>query len=93
MIDKEDFESWREHPITKAVFARLRELAVDREAQGKDMLYHAPARLNAEEWAGLQGKAAFVQGQNDCTDFIVNMQLSDLQDEEPAETPKARTGY
>jgi len=30
-IDKEEYEAWREHPVTAAVFAELRELAESRK--------------------------------------------------------------
>ncbi len=84
MIDKDDFELWREHPITRAVFDRLKTLAAEREEQKKELLFRAAGRLGPQEWAVLQPDAAFAQGQNDMADYVVNMELADLQDEEPS---------
>lgn len=30
-IDKDEYEAWREHPVSQAVFAELRELAENRK--------------------------------------------------------------
>lgn len=30
MIDPDEFDAWREHPVTRAVFAELRKIADDR---------------------------------------------------------------
>lgn len=83
-VDPEDFLAWKEHPVTRWVLDRLQHQAAEREANQRELLYRAPARTSPQEWASLQPNAAFVQGQNDLVDFLVELRLEDLLDEPEA---------
>lgn len=83
-MDKDSFQAWKDSPVTRWVMERLTERGQEMEAQIKEFLFRASRRSNPDQpWASLQPNAAFVQGQVDAFDFLVNLELEQLQDDEP----------
>ena len=79
-MDPEEFQAWLDSRMTQWVLSCLREQMQAREAEAKEYLFRS-ARL-PDQWASLQPNAAFVQGQCDFCDYVVNLKLEDLQDDE-----------
>lgn len=63
-IDKEEYEVWREHPVTAAVFTQLRELAENR----KQVWVHQSWDTGKCEPAAL----AMLRGQAEAFAFLPN---------------------
>ena len=81
-VDPEDFQAWKDSPMTQWVISCLREQADREMADQKKFLFHSPRQMAADQWASLQASAAFVQGQVDRTDYIVGITLAQLQTED-----------
>lgn len=79
-LDPDDFTVWREHPVTQRVFAHIKAMAVEREQECSAGLYMAAAGMPSE-FAARQPYAAFVRGQNDGFDYVLNLTVEQLSDE------------
>lgn len=71
MITKEQFEEWKEHPVTKEIFINLKEIKKDIQEQ---MGYGNTIGSDAESTHGLTSKAV---GQLLGIDQILNITFED----------------
>ena len=76
-LDEDEFEQWREHPITKLVMEHIEALRSQEMTAKKDELFHIAAHPTA--WASMQPNAAFVQGQCDAFDYVVGLTLEQIE--------------
>lgn len=85
-VDPEDFQAWKDSQLTQWVLSRLLDLREQKVADKKAALFHSAAALDPSQWASQQPDAAFVQGQCDAFDFVANVTLDQLQEEEEPKT-------
>jgi hypothetical protein len=80
-MDKDDFEQWRESPVTQWFMAKLRERATEASTRAQDQLY-AMAAYPPDKWAEQQPGAAYVKGHSEALIEVTLLELNDLEPQE-----------
>lgn len=84
-MDKEDFQAWKDSPLTEWVFLRLSQIADRVESGLKDRLYQS-THLPPSQWAEIQSQAqADVQYVRAIRE-ITNLELEDIDDQPERDT-------
>jgi hypothetical protein len=79
-MDPEEFQAWKDSPATQWVLKRANERARRIEDTLRDTLYGATG-LTAQEWADLQGRAAYDRGSVAGIDFVTKLTFEEINDE------------
>jgi hypothetical protein len=84
-IEKDEFDAWKDHRITELVSSVLKAASeATRREQADNLLGQSQA--NPQQWASLQVNAAYWLGFCAAQDWLVQLKLSDIQDEEEVKT-------
>lgn len=81
-MDRDDFEQWLDNPITRKVFAKVREDAERIEESLKETLV-ASIGIPAGDWSDLQGRAGIDRGIVTGISHVVNITYEEMTDGEP----------
>lgn len=84
-VDPEDFQQWKEHPLTQWVLGSLKEAAEGFQRQREQSLFSL-SQASPEMWASLQPNAAYAKGFVEATEKIVGITLNELLEPDEAET-------
>lgn len=79
-MDAEEFQAWKDSAATQWVLLRVAGKAALLEAGAKERLYRAE-QMSAADWANLQSFAAHERGIVIGMNYVVGLELSDIDDE------------
>lgn len=80
-MDKEDFEQWRESPVTQWFMKHLEERANAAARQLQEQVF-GMAAYPPEQWAAGQPQAAYVKGHSEALMAVTAYSLDDLEPQE-----------
>jgi hypothetical protein len=78
-MDKDDFEQWRESPVTQWFMARLQERAKTIEEELRNQFWGAVAQ-STTDWAAQQPSAAWKKGAAEALVTVTAYSFDDLED-------------
>lgn len=81
VIEKDEFEAWRESPMTEWFMGKLKTQAGEQEALIKEQMF-LRAGAPPLEWAADQPGMAKALGFCDALSWVTELKLEDLQDED-----------
>lgn len=81
-MERDDFEAWLDHPVTRIVFKRVDERADAVEEAIKETLFHSTGGT-AAEWADIQGRSGYDRGVVTGIRHVTQLTYEEMEDGEP----------